>query len=585
MNSLYSSSVCVSSLFIEFLSDGNTKQFLQHSLNNIKSRRNAAHDSYSKETYNNSKDNSNLKVCIDEMDYKANSYMNSLLSPSSSNKKRKSLENNQLPPHSPHSPSTPNKTNLRTSSENILNSSLSNSGLLVNSRSSHDISYSIAPFYFPQGIPHSPNTKQRETNIIHQIFNRSYNNNKGDDDRNDLLGLSLDEFYPVTTVVCGLSSYCNSSLFARLLQLQYANDPQCNINAANEPNSSYTISAATFLQYWEVELEPYDSAQRFINVLKVNNKRNYLLREDFQLLLSEIVSRHQGLEFLDSTPEFQIKYAQTVIARIFYCVNKSGSERLILRELRESNFLTVLKSLDVEDDINKLHDYFSYEHFYVIYCKFWELDTDHDGLLNINDIELYEDYSLTNAILSRIMSGAGRKFLSGKSDCMNYLDFVIFLLSEVDKTTPQAIDYWFNCCDLDGDGVITAYEIELIFNEQKNRIQALSQELITLEDIICQLVDMVKSSDPNQLNSSATFTKKDLKRNPNMAAAFFNTLFNLNKFIQSEQKDVSRLLYNNSEAGPLLSDWDKFAITAYYRLADQEQNSNNEELNMNQQDS
>eukprot|EP00959_Pyramimonas_sp_CCMP1952_P087589 1832939-Pyramimonas_sp.AAC.1 len=28
-----------------------------------------------------------------------------------------------------------------------------------------------------------------------------------------------------------------------------------------------------------------------------------------------------------------------------------------------------------EEDINKVLKYFSYEHFYVIYCKFWELDT------------------------------------------------------------------------------------------------------------------------------------------------------------------------------------------------------------------
>ena len=43
----------------------------------------------------------------------------------------------------------------------------------------------------------------------------------------------------------------------------------------------------------------------------------------------------------------------------------------------------------MEEDINKVdyllknnklqvRDYFSYEHFYVLYCKFWELDLDHD---------------------------------------------------------------------------------------------------------------------------------------------------------------------------------------------------------------
>ena len=27
-------------------------------------------------------------------------------------------------------------------------------------------------------------------------------------------------------------------------------------------------------------------------------------------------------------------------------------------------------------------DYFSYKHFYVLYCRFWELDTDHDGVIS-----------------------------------------------------------------------------------------------------------------------------------------------------------------------------------------------------------
>lgn len=39
-------------------------------------------------------------------------------------------------------------------------------------------------------------------------------------------------------------------------------------------------------------------------------------------------------------------------------------------------------TVDMEEDINAVTSYFSYEHFYVLYCKFWELDTDHDFLLS-----------------------------------------------------------------------------------------------------------------------------------------------------------------------------------------------------------
>ena len=31
----------------------------------------------------------------------------------------------------------------------------------------------------------------------------------------------------------------------------------------------------------------------------------------------------------------------------------------------------MLRVVEEEPDINKVNDYFSYEHFYVLYCKFW----------------------------------------------------------------------------------------------------------------------------------------------------------------------------------------------------------------------
>lgn len=37
-------------------------------------------------------------------------------------------------------------------------------------------------------------------------------------------------------------------------------------------------------------------------------------------------------------------------------------------------------------------DFFSYEHFYVIYCKFWELDKDHDLLIDKHDLARHNDH-------------------------------------------------------------------------------------------------------------------------------------------------------------------------------------------------
>lgn len=81
-----------------------------------------------------------------------------------------------------------------------------------------------------------------------------------------------------------------------------------------------------------------------------------------------------------------------VIQRIFYVVNRSWTGRITMMELRRSNFLQTLALLEEEDDINQITDYFSYEHFYVIYCKFWELDTDHDLYIDPKDLSRYNDH-------------------------------------------------------------------------------------------------------------------------------------------------------------------------------------------------
>lgn len=46
--------------------------------------------------------------------------------------------------------------------------------------------------------------------------------------------------------------------------------------------------------------------------------------------------------------------------------------------------------------------YFSYEHFYVVYCRFWELDTDHDFFIGKENLIKYGNHSLTYRIVDRI---------------------------------------------------------------------------------------------------------------------------------------------------------------------------------------
>jgi len=71
--------------------------------------------------------------------------------------------------------------------------------------------------------------------------------------------------------------------------------------------------------------------------------------------------------------------------------------RISLYEFENSTLVPTLNQLSQEDDINQIGEFFSYEHFYVIYCKFWELDRERAFLLCRDDLLRYGNHCLTEA--------------------------------------------------------------------------------------------------------------------------------------------------------------------------------------------
>jgi len=286
------------------------------------------------------------------------------------------------------------------------------------------------------------------------------------------------------------------------------------------------------------------------------------------------------------------RYAETVIYRIFYAMDRSGLGRLTLADLRRGGLLDALAALDEEDDVNRVLQYFSYEHFYVIYCKFWELDTDHDFLLSKEDLLRYGNHCLTYRIVDRVFAQAGRPFASGVPGRMGYEDFVWFILSEEDKATDVALGYWFRCVDLDGDGVLSPQDMLHFYEEQLHRMECLAHEPVAWGDVLCQLHDMLAPA------MEGAFTLRDLRRHRGLAGTLFNILFNLNKFVAFETRDPFLARAERDEGGgggpggaggtngasavasaggpgyvgPAgAGDWDRFARAEYVRLAMEEE--------------
>ena len=318
------------------------------------------------------------------------------------------------------------------------------------------------------------------------------------------------------------------------------------------------------MDIWEKEYEKIDIAKRMFKILAKPGQK-YIFSGDFKPMLKELLDTHPGLNFLQATPEFQERYADTVVMRIFFEIDRNDDGMITYRDFKQSNFIKTLFEVDEEEDINKIRDYFSYEHFYVLYCRFWELDNDHDFFIDKDDFSRYEGYALSKKTMDRIFEQVPRKFKTETPDKMCYEDFVWFMLCEEDKTTKRSLDYWFKIIDLDGNGIITPYEMEYFYEEQVQRLQALNHEPILFNDLLCQMVDMITPE------KEANFTFEELWNHRNNVGIFFNCLCNLNKFISYETRDLFALKHQSSEL-PDYSEWDLFAKTEYERLAMEEEN-------------
>ncbi|KAL3283469.1 hypothetical protein HHI36_006612, partial [Cryptolaemus montrouzieri] len=326
--------------------------------------------------------------------------------------------------------------------------------------------------------------------------------------------------------------------------------------------------SCTFDQFWTFWSGMcntcHDNASRFVYIL-TRGKRTNLAPEDFIPLVQDVVETHPGLIFLKEATEFHSRYVHTVIARIYYCVNRSWSGKITIPELRRSNLLNIIQLLEEEEDINQITQYFSYEHFYVIYCKFWELDRDHDLFIDKQDLTRHNDHALSTRIIDRIFSGCvtrGQR-RSQQDEKMSYTEFVWFLLSEEDKLHPTAIEYWFRCMDLDGDGYLSMYELEYFYEEQMHRMEAIGIETLPFQDCLCQMLDMVKPKCQGKIALS------DLKK-CKMTSIFFDTFFNLEKYLDHEQRDPFASQRDHDFEGEEMSDWDRYAAEEYELLVAEE---------------
>lgn len=242
-------------------------------------------------------------------------------------------------------------------------------------------------------------------------------------------------------------------------------------------------------------LNNHDEISRFIFTLSVAKSglpgRSYLVKEDFRSIIYDLIWSHPGLKFLTFSPLFHDRYIDVVVTRIFWDLNGFWTGKLTAHELRRFNFFESMHMLEVAEDVNSIMNYFSYRHFYVVYLTFWQLDTDHDFFILREDLKGYSRCGLTDAIIDRIFSSAVIRNpvlqSNGLVEKISFEDFAAFMFAEEDKKHPTSIEYWFRCLDLDGDGIISLYEMETFYKPLVEMCEARSYEVLKFKDVVAQV--------------------------------------------------------------------------------------------------
>lgn len=317
----------------------------------------------------------------------------------------------------------------------------------------------------------------------------------------------------------------------------------------------FEIPYSTFLNFAVPQLENASLQEKIFRIFTMNQNRNYILHTDLVSYIAALLQTHKSLKFLENDTALLSSYTKCIIARIFYTLDFNFRGRIEYRNLANSNFCDCLIAVENAEDISDITDFLSYEHFYVLFTKFWELDTEETGRIDLDTLATYDENRINKNIVKRLFNQLPSHHLENE---ISFTDFVYFVMAVEDKTSETALRLWFKVCDLDDDGVLSLYEIRRLYSDQKNRMNENGMGPISFKYVLNQILDMVgDSTNGISMNMIRESEKQD---------SFFNMLIDFKKFNEGEYKDpLFEMNINAAYTG--MKTWDVYCQVQYAKLS------------------
>ncbi|KAI8610073.1 hypothetical protein BC830DRAFT_1173010 [Chytriomyces sp. MP71] len=365
------------------------------------------------------------------------------------------------------------------------------------------------------------------------------------------LSFSRKDFHTVTTVACRLPRHLTYALHNKVCALAKT--------GSESPTGTPQVSWREFEAFVEGlyrRFNPDLEALAFEILRTKTNGDRILVPEDFRVFVEDVLENNTAFAFLASSPDFQLRFTETVIVRLFYSNHFHGRNRMALRDFRTAQVYKVIAEIESATNSLSLNipAPFCYKDFYVIYCAFWELDKDHDMYLTLHDLERYSDRGLSHAALARIVECYGRVpdapestnegsemstaelLVHNKIKCFGFQEFVAFIMAVEEKASISGLYYWFRVLDIDEDGLVSLLEIETFWEHQYTKVP----EQYTVYDFFSLILDLVRPS-------ASSISLLDLKRNPVAAGLFLDFLLDSRRHVENIRRSADVTYRLNDE--------------------------------------
>jgi len=275
------------------------------------------------------------------------------------------------------------------------------------------------------------------------------------------------------------------------------------------------VMRKVWLQQTRIGLSLYDVAGQ-----------GYLRESDLENYILELIPTLPQLDGLEKS--FYCFYVCTAVRKFFFFLDPMHTGKVKIQDILSCSFLDDLLELREEALSKDKQDsnWFSASSALRVYGQYLSLDTDHNGMLNKQELKRYGTGTLTNVFLDRVFQEC--LTYEGEMDYKTYLDFVLALEN---KKEPQALQYLFKILDVKNVGYLNTFALNYFYRAIQEEMRKHGHEVVSLHDVKDEIFDMVKPVDPFNI------TLQDLI-NSGQGDTVVNMLVDVNGFLIYENREV-----------------------------------------------